>query len=130
MSRDADDDNSASSLATPGPLEDEDDTTTPSVPQRETFAKQRYAAEGRTLKDLAILSLGLKNDDDTPIFDLSVLPWSAALCPTTLKMTANELRAEVTWRNVAAENVLHAPRPGQWTVGRATEWLVANPITV
>ena len=129
MSPDGDDNSSASSssLATPRPLED-DDATTPAVPQRETFAELRYAAEGRTLKALAILSLGMKNDDDTPIFDLSVLPWSAALRPTTLKMTAKELRAEVIRRSVAAENILTAPRPSAWTVSRATEWLVANPI--
>jgi hypothetical protein len=31
-------------------------------------------------------------------------------------------------RSVAAANVLGAPRPGAWTVAKATEWLVANPI--
>jgi hypothetical protein len=122
-----DDDASGDSLATPRPFED-GTTTTPSGIQRETLAEQRYAAEGRTLKALAVLSLGLKNDDGTPTFDPLVLPWSAALRPTTLKMTAKELRAEIVRRTVAAENVLNAPRPNQWPVAKATEWLVANPI--
>ena len=76
----------------------------------------------------AILSLGLLNDDDSPMFDLPVLPWSADQCPTALKMTAKELHAEVTWHSIAAENVLHAPRPSQWTVARATDRLINNPI--
>ena len=87
---DADDD--SISLATPRPLEDDDDD--PSVPQRETYAEQWYAAKGRTLKALAILTLGLKNDDNTPIFNPSVLPWSSALRPTTLKMTAKASERE------------------------------------
>ena len=51
-----DDDASGDSLATPRPFED-GTTTTPSGIQRETLAEQRYAAEGRTLKALAVLSL-------------------------------------------------------------------------
>ncbi len=64
----------------------------------------------------AILSLGLLNDDGSPMFNSPVLPWSAAQCPPALKMTAKELRAEVTWRSVAVENLLHAPQPinGLW----------------
>jgi hypothetical protein len=41
-------------------------------------------------------------------------------------MTAKDLHAEVNCRNVAIENVLNAPRPGEWTVPKAVEWLVAN----
>jgi hypothetical protein len=43
-------------------------------------------------------------------------------------MTAKELRSEVLRRCVAADNILNAPRPSAWTVTKATEWLVANPI--
>ncbi len=103
MSLDGNNDSSTSSLATPRPLED--DTATPPVPQRETVAELRYVAENRTLKALAILSLGLKNPDGSPTFDPAVLPWSAALRPTTLKMTAKDLRSEVLRRSVAAENI-------------------------
>ena len=115
MSRDADDDSiSVKSLDTPRPLEDED------AAPREILSEQWYVAENRSLKALAFLSLGLLNDDGIPTFDPAVLPWSAALQPTTLKMTAKDLRAEVVRRNVATDNVLHAPCPGQWTVARAT----------
>ena len=117
---------SVSSLATPRPFDDDNDGLDAS--SRQTLAEVMYVAEGRSLKALAILSLGMKNDDGTPTFNPSVLPWSAAVRPTALKMTAKELRKEVTRRSVAAENVLHAPRPGQWTVTRATNWLEENPI--
>jgi len=123
----ADDDSvSVSSLATPQPFNDDASPGVP--PSRETYAELRYVSEGRSLKALAILSLGLKDGDGNPTFNPSVLPWSAALRPSALKMTANELRAEVTRRSVAIANVLSAPRPGKWTVAKATEWLVANPI--
>lgn len=118
-----DDDASGDSLATPRPFED--DTIPPPGIQRVTLAEQQYAAEGRTLKALAVLSLGLKNNDGMPTFDPSVLPWSAALKASSLKMTAKELRAEINRRSIAAEN---GPRPNQWSVPKATEWLMANPI--
>jgi len=116
---------SVSSLATPRAFDDDDGLETSS---RQTYAEKMYVAEGRSLKALATLSLGLKNNDGTPTFDPSVLPWSAAARPTALKMTAKDLRKEVNRRNVAAKNVLHAPRPSQWTVAKATDWLVNNPI--
>ncbi len=80
------------------------------------------------MKALALLSLGQANNDGSPIFKLLVLPWSAALCPSALKMTAKELRSEVLRRCVAAENILNAPCPSQWTVTKALQWLVENPI--
>ena len=122
-----DDDDGVDSLATPRANEEED-AASPSSPSRLTMAEQMYVTNGRSLKALALLSLGLKNDDDSPVFNTLVLPWSAALRPSALKMSAKELRAEVLRRCVAAENVLHAPRPNQWTVPKATQWLEANPI--
>ena len=123
-----DDDGSISvdSLDTPRPLED-DDAAGPHPPCG-TLSELMYEAENRSLKALALLSLGLLNDDGSPTFNPAVLPWSAALRPTTLKMTANELRNEVIRRTAAAENVLNAPRPKQWTVARSTDWLINNPI--
>lgn len=124
-SRNADDDSDADddsvsvddSLATPRALYDDAKGRV----SRESFAEIFYVAENRSLKALAILSLGLLNNDGTPTFNHSVLPWSAALRPTVLKMNANDLRGEVTRRN-------DAHRPGQWTVGKASEWLLNNPI--
>ena len=124
-----DDDGSVSGNSLDTPRPPEDDSASAATPRPgSTYAELKYDAENRSLKALAILSLGLKNPDGSPTFDPAVSPWSAALRPTTLKMTAKELRAEVMRRSVAAANVLGAPRPGAWTVAKATEWLVANPI--
>ena len=79
------------------------------------------------MKSLAILSLGITNDDGSPLFNPSILPWSAALHPSALKMTANDLRNEVK-RRCVAENVPNAPRPNQWTVANCTDWLEKNSI--
>ena len=126
MAIDDDESISVNSLNTPRPLED-DDAAGPHPPCG-TLSELMYEAENRSLKALALLSLGLLNDDGSPTFNPAVLPWSAALRPTTLKMTANELRNEVIRCTAAAENVLNAPRPKQWTVARSTDWLINNPI--
>ena len=119
------DDDDADSLATPRALEEDEEA---GIPSPQTMAEQMYSTNGRSLKALALLSLGLKNDDGSPVFNTSILPWSAALRPSALKMTAKELRREILRRCVAAGNVLHAPRPNQWPVPKSTEWLESNPI--
>ena len=98
----------------------------------EIHSESMYASKGRTLKALALLSLGLLNDDGNALFNPSVLPWSAALRPSALKMSADELRKEVERRcatlSVAGITASNAPRPKAWTVAKATEWLTENPI--
>jgi hypothetical protein len=42
-------------------------------------------------------------------------------------MTAKDLCAEIIWHS-AAENILNAPRPSQWPVTKASDWLEKNPI--
>jgi hypothetical protein len=126
MSVEDDNSVSSSSLATSKPFND--DALPGAAPSRETYAKVWYVSEGRSLKALVILSLGLKGDNGSPTFNPSVLPWSAALWPTALKMTSKDIHAEVIRCNVAVKNVLCAPCPKQWTVAKAMKWLVANPI--
>ena len=104
---------SSSSLATPRPSADAaDEPSSPAAPIFQTLSEIMYASHGRSLKALAVLSLGLKNNDGSPTFDPSVLPWSAALRPSALKMTAKDLRDEVKRRSEAAgDDALTAPRP-------------------
>ena len=97
-------------------------------PPCQTLSKVFYISQGRSLKALVLLSLGLANNDGSPIFNLLVLPWSAALRPSALKMSAKELRSKVLRRCVAAKNIINAPRPSQWTVTKAMQLLVDNPI--
>ena len=102
-------------------------------PQRqaphETNSELCYAAQGCSLKALAVLSLGLFDADGSPTFNPSKLSWSAALKQSTLKMIAKELHAKVVCHVIATKNVLSVPHPAALTVLRATEWLVANLIT-
>ena len=107
---------SVDSLNTQQPSED-DDAAGPHPP-RGTFSELMYESKNCSLKALALLSFGLLNDDGSQTFNPVVLPWSAALWSTTLKMTANELRNKVVRRTAAAENDLNAHHPKQWTVAR------------
>ena len=127
---DADDSISVSSLVTPHPFADDpEEPLTAALSAGETDSKLMYVSHGCLLKALALLSLGLKNNDGSPTFNRSVLPWSAALCSLALKLTAKDLQGEVTRHSVAAGNVLlNTPHPMQWLVRKAMEWLVANPI--
>ena len=125
MSRAADDSSAGGSLDTPRPLEEEENGAAPTA-SHESLAEMFYVSQNQSLKALALLSLGLKNSDGTPTFDPAVLPWSAALRPTALKMTSSELRAEVARRSAGAEVV---PRPSQWKLVKLTDWLEKNPIT-
>jgi hypothetical protein len=57
---DDDDDGSSDSLATPCPLEDKDNAgAVAAVSSRQTNTELHFAAEGSSLKALAVLSLGL-----------------------------------------------------------------------
>ena len=56
-------------------LLDEQVRTTPSSP---SLAEKFYVSHGRSLKELAILSRGLMNEDGDSLFDVRALPWSSA----------------------------------------------------
>ena len=130
MTIDNNDNGSGDSLTTPCPLEDKDNAgAVAAVLLRQTDAELHFAAEGSSLKALVVLSLGLKNEDSTPNFDPSVLPWSAAKKAKTLKMLAKELRDEIIRCSVVVENILDVPCPSAWSVPKATDWLERNPIT-
>jgi len=121
---------SSSSLETPRRIDFEDalpPASTTASAGAENHSESMFVDKGRSLKALALLSLGLKRDDGSDVFNPSVLPWSAATRKTAIKMTAGELREEVLRRSVAAGNKKH-PRPSQWTVTTSINWLNENPI--
>ena len=98
------------------------------VMPHQTYAEMFYISQGRSLKALATLCQGLVKDDGCALFDPSILPWSS-VGKLAVKLTAADLRAEVSRRAVANLNVDVVPRPEAWTVTRAIEWLNANPVT-
>lgn len=94
------------------------------------FAELFYTRQQCSLRSLAIMCQGLLDDAGGPLVNTSVQPWNQVK-PNKLKLTAKELRDEVTRRHSASENVLGIPpRPNAWTVARAQEWLNDNPITI
>ena len=83
LNRNSDDDSASSSdsFATPRAIENNDAAA--ADPPHETFAELFYTNEGNhSLKLLAILSLGLASDDGSPLFNPSILPWSAVFRPS------------------------------------------------
>jgi len=94
------------------------------------FAELFYTRQQCSLRSLAIMCQGLLDDAGGPLVNTSVQPWNQVK-PNKLKLTAKELRDEVTRRHSASGNVLGIPpRPNAWTVARAQEWLNDNPITI
>ncbi len=63
-----------------------------------SLAEKFYISHGRSLKALAILSLGLLNEDGDPIFDVKALPWSSAEKVSNIKPTASDMKEEVERR--------------------------------
>lgn len=124
----ADDNSSSSSSSLHTPREIDFDEVPEAVQDISTnYAEEMFSKKGRTLMALALLAIGLKNDDGSDMFDRSHLPWSAALRPSALKLTAADLRDEVVRRSVSFGDK-KAPRPNQWTMKVATKWLMENPI--
>jgi hypothetical protein len=79
---DNDSSTSSSSLETPQKINFKDappPAYTTATGNSENHLESMFVDKGRTLKALALLSLGLKNEDGSLIFNPSVLPWSAAI---------------------------------------------------
>ena len=79
------------------------------------------------MKALAILSLGLLNEDGDPIFDVKALPWSSAEKVSNIKPTASDMKEEVE-RRASVAGIDPMPRPKAWTLQRLTDWLTAHPL--
>ena len=122
------DDNSGSgtdSLETPRPVDDADNSPASACVSE---AEWMHVENGCSLKSLALLSIGPKNDNGTATFGPSnpcaILPLSAAQRPATLKHTSKELCKEILQCCTADK----APCPSQWLVPRLVQWLVNTPI--
>ena len=82
----------STSLEIPRELNDEE--TVP--PSHETHSEMMYVVTSHKLnKVLAILTIGLINNDVSTLFNPSVLSCSTALWPSALKLTAKDLKAEI-----------------------------------
>jgi hypothetical protein len=100
----ADDNSSSSSSSLHTPREIDFNEVPEGVQDISTnYAEEMFSEKGRTLMALALVAIGLKNDDGSEMFDRSHLPWSAALCPLALKLTAADLRDEVVRRRFPLE---------------------------
>ncbi len=91
-----------------------------------SLAEKFYISRGRSLKALAILSLGLLNEDGDPIFDVKALPWSSAEKVSNIKPTASDMKEEVEQR-ASVTGIDPMPRPKAWTLQRLTDWLTVHP---
>jgi hypothetical protein len=99
----------------------------PTAASSTPLAKKFYISRGRSLKALAILSLGLLNEDGDPIFDVKALPWSSAEKVSNIKPTASDMKEEVE-RRASVAGIDPMPRPKAWTLQRLTDWLTAHPL--
>jgi len=104
-------------------LGEREHTTTPSALVAEKF----YISRGRSLKALAILSLGLVNKDGDPIFDAKTLPWSSAEKVSSIKPSAADMKEEVE-QGASVDGIDPMPCPKAWTLQCLNDWLTAHPL--
>ena len=96
-------------------------------------AESVFISKNSSLKALAVLSAGLKNDDGTDLIDLEGEPWKS-LPVTTIRPQRVDYAEEIS-RHYESENLsvtanmTRAPKPKQWDKTRMLSWLDNHPLS-
>ncbi len=96
-------------------------------------AESVFISKNSSLKALAVLSAGLKNDDGTDLIDLEGEPWKS-LPVTTIRPQRVDYAEEISRRyeseNLSVTtNMTRAPKPKQWDKTRMPSWLDNHPLS-
>ena len=96
-------------------------------------AESVFISKNSSLKALALLSAGLKNDDGTDLIDLEGEPWKS-LPVTTIRPQRADYAEEISRRYesenlLVTANITRAPKPKQWDKTRMLLWLNDHPVS-
>ena len=92
-----------------------------------SLCQQVYIESGNEKKVLFLLSIGLMNHNNKPLFSFEQEPWSL-LPKTSLRPRSNEYVNEQIVRCANLFSITPVPRPNNWTRVQTMEWLEQNPI--
>ena len=98
------------------------------IPSEEgsSLCQQLYIESGNDKKVLFLLSIGLLNQNNKPLFSFEREPWSL-LPKTFLRPRSNEYVNEIV-RRTNLFSIMPVPRPSSWTRAQTMEWLERNTI--
>jgi hypothetical protein len=91
-----------------------------------SLCQQLYIESGNEKTVLFLLSIGLMNYNNEPLFSFEREPWSL-LPKTSLRPRSIEYVNEIV-RRANLFSITPVPRPNNWTRVQTMEWLEQNPI--
>ena len=98
---------------------------------RANHTKEFYINNSRSFKVLAVMSIGLKDENNAVLLDINQSPWnsmkSADRKPTKVNL-ANEIQRRTTAYSWKPQDNFKMPKPKKWSVGDCMKWLTEHPI--
>lgn len=113
--------------SSPVPNEQNESVATTVVNEYKSSAEHAYRVSGDAKTMLAVLSIGLKEDDGSNLMDVSISPWCDIKPRFEVKPTTKHLVAEVLRRAVNS-GVSPLPRCSNWKMDKVMQWLHDHPL--
>jgi hypothetical protein len=91
-----------------------------------------YVDSGNDKTVLCVLAIGLKTNDDTPLFAVNEEPWCSLTKQQFRSPQNTDLVKEIRRRaKLVSRNSVSAtlPKPANWTKSKSFEWLESNPVS-
>ena len=98
-----------------------------SVNEYESCAEHAYRVSGDAKTMLAVLSIGLKNDDESMLMDVSISPWCDIKPRFEVKPTTKHLITEIQHHAIKS-GITPLPRCSNWKMDKAMQWLLDHPL--
>ena len=110
---------------------DSSTTTNPSADREDTLdwceSKKVHIGNNQDKWLLIVLCIGLKNDDGSPLLNVSCEAWAAQPIDVRKPLQTENYQAEVKRRGELFD-VQPRPKPAQWNVEKMMAWLMDRPI--
>ncbi len=103
-------------------------SATENDPSKKSDAEIEYIKSGMSLAKLCTLSMGLVNNDGSPLLDPMAQPWCSVKNKKSIKPSALLILDEIQRRsNKCFANNDEVPKPTFWDKPRKLQWLHDNP---
>ena len=113
------------------PHHDNDEAPTPEGQHRNhdgcCLSQQLYIESGNNKKVLYLLSIGVRDSNNEPLFSFEREPWSLLPKNSIMRPRNTDYVNEIVRRANLFE-IVPVPRPSNWTRLQTSEWLHRNPV--